>query len=91
METGIVDLVYIDPPFFSNRNYEPIWVDESEIRAFEDRFDGDKKPKASIIVANGFTSGIEIEQVLHRQVNPSYKIDTGDGQSEIPFKMREVD
>jgi len=36
-----IDLIYIDPPFFSNRNYEIIWGDEAEIRSFEDRFAGD--------------------------------------------------
>lgn len=25
-----IDLVYLDPPFFSNRNYEVIWGDEAE-------------------------------------------------------------
>lgn len=36
MESESVDLIYIDPPFFSNRNYEIIWGDEAEIRSFED-------------------------------------------------------
>ena len=35
-----VDLIYLDPPFFSNRFYEVIWGDEAEIRSFEDRWDG---------------------------------------------------
>ncbi|WP_328531306.1 DNA methyltransferase [Nocardioides sp. NBC_00368] len=35
-----VDLVYLDPPFFSNKNYEVIWGDEAEVRSFEDRWDG---------------------------------------------------
>ena len=35
-----VDLIYIDPPFFSNRNYEVIWGDEGEIRSFQDRWSG---------------------------------------------------
>ncbi|MDX6697698.1 MAG: hypothetical protein QOE65_1095 [Solirubrobacteraceae bacterium] len=35
-----VDLVYLDPPFFSNRNYEVIWGDEAEMRSFEDRWEG---------------------------------------------------
>ncbi len=35
-----VDLIYVDPPFFSNRNYEIIWGDEAEIRSFEDRWEG---------------------------------------------------
>lgn len=33
-----VDLIYIDPPFNSNRNYEIFWEDTQEKRAFEDRF-----------------------------------------------------
>lgn len=40
MPTGSVDLVYLDPPFFSNRSYEVIWGDEAEIRSFEDRWEG---------------------------------------------------
>lgn len=35
-----VDLIYLDPPFFSNRNYEVIWGDMGEIRSFQDRWDG---------------------------------------------------
>jgi len=35
-----VDLVYLDPPFFSNRNYEVIWGDEAEVRSFLDRWSG---------------------------------------------------
>lgn len=35
-----VDLIYLDPPFFSNRNYEVIWGDEAEIRSFMDRWEG---------------------------------------------------
>jgi DNA modification methylase len=35
-----VDLIYLDPPFFSNRNYEVIWGDKGEVRSFEDRFSG---------------------------------------------------
>ena len=40
MEAESVDLIYIDPPFFSNRHYEIIWGDEAEIRSFEDRWEG---------------------------------------------------
>jgi len=32
-----VDLIYIDPPFNSNRNYEVFWGESKEKRAFEDR------------------------------------------------------
>lgn len=36
-----VDLIYLDPPFFSNRHYEVIWGDEAEVRSFGDRWKGD--------------------------------------------------
>jgi hypothetical protein len=32
-----VDLIYIDPPFSSNRNYEVFWGETKEKQAFEDR------------------------------------------------------
>src|SRR5438067_12832542 len=32
-----VDLIYIDPPFNSNRNYEVFWGETKEKRAFADR------------------------------------------------------
>ena len=32
-----VDLIYIDPPFNSNRNYEVFWGETKEKRRFEDR------------------------------------------------------
>ena len=35
-----VDLIYADPPFFSNKRYEVIWGDGYEIHAFEDRWKG---------------------------------------------------
>ncbi len=40
MERESIDLIYLDPPFFSNRNYEVIWGDKGEIRSFEDRWSG---------------------------------------------------
>lgn len=35
-----IDLIYLDPPFFSQKNYEVIWGDGYEVRAFEDRWKG---------------------------------------------------
>ena len=32
-----VDLIYIDPPFNSNRNYEVFWGESKEKRSFDDR------------------------------------------------------
>ncbi len=40
IESESVDLIYLDPPFFSNRNYEVIWGDKGEVRSFEDRWAG---------------------------------------------------
>ncbi|MDR3367160.1 MAG: site-specific DNA-methyltransferase, partial [Prevotellaceae bacterium] len=40
MESDVVDLIYLDPPFFSNRSYEVIWGDEGEVRSFQDRWAG---------------------------------------------------
>jgi len=35
-----IDLIYADPPFFSNQQYEIIWGDGYELRSFEDRWKG---------------------------------------------------
>ena len=35
-----IDLIYIDPPFFSSRAYEVIYGDTREVRSFEDRWRG---------------------------------------------------
>ncbi|MHB9291311.1 hypothetical protein Holit_00385 [Hollandina sp. SP2] len=40
MDAESVDLIYLDPPFFSNRNYEVIWGDAGEVRSFQDRWAG---------------------------------------------------
>ncbi|MDR1683316.1 MAG: site-specific DNA-methyltransferase [Candidatus Symbiothrix sp.] len=40
IEDNSIDLIYLDPPFFSNQSYEVIWGDKEEVRSFEDRFEG---------------------------------------------------
>ena len=40
MPSESVDLIYIDPPFFSQRNYNVIWGDDNEERSFEDIWEG---------------------------------------------------
>lgn len=35
-----IDLIYIDPPFFSGAEYNVIWGDTNEIRTFSDIWDG---------------------------------------------------
>ena len=37
-----MDLIYIDPPFNSNRNYEVFWPETSEKRRFDDRHESTK-------------------------------------------------
>lgn len=37
-----IDLIYIDPPFNSNRNYEVFWGETKERRSFEDRHESTK-------------------------------------------------
>lgn len=35
-----IDLIYVDPPFYSGKPYEYIWGNHAEKRAFEDRWKG---------------------------------------------------
>lgn len=42
LDDASVDLIYIDPPFNSNRNYEVFWGETKEKRAFEDRHESTK-------------------------------------------------
>jgi len=38
-----VDLIYIDPPFFSGKNYDLVFGDKYAIRAFQDTFEGKRE------------------------------------------------
>ena len=38
--TNSVDLIYIDPPFFSGREFNVIWGDNNELRSFNDIWEG---------------------------------------------------
>lgn len=40
LATGSVDLIYIDPPFFSGRQYNVIFGDKNELRSFSDIWEG---------------------------------------------------
>ena len=35
-----IDLIYIDPPFFSGKNYDQVFEDRFAVKAFKDTFDG---------------------------------------------------
>lgn len=41
IDNDSIDLIYIDPPFFSSKAYEIIYGDAKEVRMFEDRWKGD--------------------------------------------------
>lgn len=36
LKSNSIDLIYIDPPFFSGRNYNQLWGDDNEVRTFYD-------------------------------------------------------
>lgn len=40
LQSESIDLIYIDPPFFSGRNYNVIWGDTNEVRTFYDVWEG---------------------------------------------------
>lgn len=40
LKSESIDLIYIDPPFFSGRNYNIIWGDTNEVRTFGDIWEG---------------------------------------------------
>ena len=40
LPSGSIDLIYIDPPFFSGRQYNILWGDNNELRSFEDIWEG---------------------------------------------------
>ena len=40
LPSNSIDLIYIDPPFFSGRNYNVIFGDKNEVRSFNDIWEG---------------------------------------------------
>jgi len=46
-----IDLIYIDPPFYSQRFYETIWEEDAERFAFEDRWKGGINHYVNYLVA----------------------------------------
>ena len=56
-----VDLIYIDPPFNSNRNYEVFWGETKEKRSFEDRHESTKNVfEKSFLPAVGQLGWLEV-------------------------------
>ncbi len=61
-----VDLIYIDPPFNSNRNYEVFWGETKEKRAFEDRHASTQAYIDYMRPRRGFSSSTLMEQALEK-------------------------
>jgi DNA modification methylase len=67
-----IDLIYIDPPFFTGKQYEVLWNDGAEIRQFNDRWITDKKsteskPTRAVKDINTFLEWMEPRLVeIHR-------------------------
>ena len=40
IESNSIDLIYMDPPFFSGRQYNIMWGDANEVRSFDDIWEG---------------------------------------------------
>ncbi|MCX5782151.1 MAG: site-specific DNA-methyltransferase [Elusimicrobia bacterium] len=40
LPSNFIDLIYIDPPFFSGRNYNVVFGDQNEVRSFTDIWEG---------------------------------------------------
>jgi len=51
---GCIDLIYIDPPFNSNRNYDVFWGETKEKRSFEDRHESTKASIDDMSIENLF-------------------------------------
>lgn len=63
IEDDSIDLIYIDPPFYSQRYYEMIWGDQAERFAFEDRWRGGIQTYINYL--------IERVQKLHAKLKPT--------------------
>jgi len=70
-EDECVDICYIDPPFFTSRNYEVIWGDGAEVRAFEDRWVSQGKGRFSKDI-NVYLNFMEPRiREIHRVLKPT--------------------
>ncbi|MFZ3376681.1 MAG: site-specific DNA-methyltransferase [Chthoniobacterales bacterium] len=67
---GCVDLIYIDPPFNSNRNYEVFWGETKEKRGFEDRHESTKA-----YIEYMRPRGVEFRRVLKKSGSFYYHCD----------------
>ncbi len=60
-----INLIYLDPPFFSGRNYNVVWGDDGEVRSFQDRWaGGSEKTGMEIYIAWMQERIVEMHRVL---------------------------
>ena len=64
-----VDLIYIGPPFNSNRNYEVFWGDTQEKRAFDDTRDAHLEIKRAAREHNLEIIPITVQEILDEEVH----------------------
>jgi len=65
LESEIIDLIYLNLLFFSNRHYEIIWGDQGEIRSFEDQWSGGIEHYIAWLKGGGTT--VAVGDRLNRQ------------------------
>ena len=79
-----VDLIYIDPPFFTQKKYEVIWNDGSEIRCFKDAhwYSKNGKRREEIYVYLDWLKDrisapeeVKLPDVIIQEVKPNYNED----------------
>ena len=61
---GCIDLIYIEPPFIPNRNYEIIWGRTKEQLAFENRHGRARDATLRVDVGEGRVTLFRTEQTL---------------------------
>ena len=66
LPAACVDLIYIDPPFNSNRNYEVFWGETKEKRAFDDRHESTRATGFFVFFAYSSDAMTEIGQFFKR-------------------------
>jgi DNA modification methylase len=75
-----VDLIYIDPPFNSNRNYEVFWGEAKEKRSFEAVMTREDRKK-------GFFVAFDYSSDAMREMDGFFR---RSGKSIVPFTVKEI-
>ncbi len=65
---GCVDLIYIDPPFNSNRNYEVFWGETKEKRSFDFSSDAVKEIQSFFKKTGKSIIALTVKDILEEQI-----------------------